>query len=68
MGYKSPRDRLKVISQAELEEELFDEALEQFFSEAADEAGIPSLEQVQEGRSTLEEGRIIYDKFDLRSR
>jgi len=68
MAHRSPRDRMKVISQKELEEGLQEQALERFFAEAAEEAGLPNPDAPCPKDSRLSEGRLIYDKFDSRPR
>ncbi len=68
MAYKSPRDKMRLISQQELEEGLFEIALERLLAEAAEEAGIPELEGGHAIDPPNVEGSVIYDKFDARPR
>lgn len=68
MAYKSPREKLKMISQREIEEGLFEQAFERLLAEAAEEAGLPSFESVHNHDAAGAEGRIVYDKFDTRPR
>ncbi len=69
MAYKSPRDRLQLISQQELEAALKDEAIERLIEEAIEEAGLLELLDATYSReSTPAEGRVVYDKFDAHPR
>jgi hypothetical protein len=68
MAHKSPRDRLKMMTQQQLEEGLFEIALERLLAEAAQEAGIPELDGIHVPDRSHGEGRLIYDKFDSRPR
>lgn len=68
MAYKSPRDKLRIISQQEFEEGLFEQAIEQLLAEAAQEAGLMDSDPVNVHEKQALEGRIVYDKFDIRPR
>ncbi|MCX7625604.1 MAG: hypothetical protein N2Z21_05270 [Candidatus Sumerlaeaceae bacterium] len=68
MAYKSPRDKLDIISKQEFEEGLLERAIELLLAEAAEEAGLVDYEAVNSADQKAREGRIVYDKFDVRPR
>jgi hypothetical protein len=68
MAYKSPRDKLRIVSQQEFEEGLFEQAIEQLLAEAAQEAGLIDSDPFNVPEKQAVEGRIVYDKFDIRPR
>lgn len=68
MAYKSPRDKLTIISKQEFEEGLLEHAIELLLAEAAEEAGLVDFDSINSPEKSSLEGRIVYDKFDVRPR